>query len=231
MDVWAAANTGNLDELVVALSSQPHLIDAPNPDDPHEEGRTPMQIAAEKGHVGIIEKLVELGSEAVDTGRDGWTPMHAAALNAKVSVMETLVRLGSTAIDSLDANSWTPLFTAACKGHASVIETLVRLGSQAIDTPNESGSSPTRIAANCNQMESLKTLMSLGGDCSFEPTTLCMRRPTIELLRAGVDEDESREVRYRVYFQQSLVSRLLFEVQRNEAQNNKTKQQEAEQRV
>lgn len=52
----------------------------------------------------------------------------------------------------------------------------------------------------------------LGADCSSTLTTFRLSDEIVEQLRKGVvDEDESAEVRYRVYFKESLVSQLLFE--------------------
>ena len=96
-DVCDAAKSGNLRELVTALASYPHLLDTPHA---QQRGRTPLHIAAENGHAGIIAKLVELGSQAIDTpDKYGCTPISMAALKGRESVIETLVRLGSQAID------------------------------------------------------------------------------------------------------------------------------------
>ena len=212
-DVWDAANTGNLHALVTALASHPHLIDTPHP---HKLGeKTPMYIAAEKGHVEIITKLVELGSHAIDTpARDGCTPMFAATWNGHVLAIETLVRLGSKAIDTPNNDGWTPMFAAALNGHVSAIETLVRLGSTAIDTPDNDGWTPVCWAARRGYTGCLKTLKLLGADCSTDGISdrEMISDEMVELLNARVDEDEAWEVRYRVYFRQSLVDRLLLEV-------------------
>lgn len=102
------------------------------------------------------------------------------------------------------------MYAAAWNGHVLVIETLVRLGSKAIDTPTINGWTPVYCAAHGDHMDCLRTLISLGADCS-NTLTFRLSDAMVEQLKARV-EDESGEVRYRVYFTESLVSRLLFEV-------------------
>ena len=209
--VWDAAEVGDIDTLVSALTLHPYLIDAPHF---RERRQTPMFIAAQNGHVGIVSKLVELGSRAIDTpDKYGWTPMYAAALNGDVSVVETLVRLGSQAIDTPNYNGWTPMFAAAFNGHVSAIETLVRLGSTAIDTPNNSGWTPVYAAAMYECFDCVNILKMLGADCD-RTSSLKMTNETVELLKTKVDEDESLSTRYNVYFRQSFSSRLLFKVEK-----------------
>ena len=202
--VWNAAKNGDVDALVTALALYPHHIDTPNP---HELQKTPLWIAAENGYVEIITKLVEFGSTSIDTlDIDGRTPMFAAAYFGYVSVIETLVRFGSTAIDTPNNDGWTPMHAAACTGHVPVIETLVRLGSQAIDTPDKYGWTPMFAATRCNNVKSFKTLKLLGAK-----GTLSWKNDKIsKLSNTPIDENESAELRYRVYFQRSLAARLLL---------------------
>ena len=236
--VWDAAEVGDIDTLVSALTLHPYLIDAPHF---RERRQTPMFIAAQNGHVGIVSKLVELGSRAIDTpDNSGSTPMHAAASNGRVSVIMALVRLGSQAIDTPNKYGWTPMIAAAMHGHVSVVETLVRLGSMAIDTPDNYDYTPMIAAASKGHVSVVETLVRLGSMAIDTPdnygwTPVCFAAhhgstclKTLKLLGADcailsassrsdissdlLDEDESLSIRYNVYFHRSLSSRLLFEV-------------------
>lgn len=212
--VWDAAEIGDIHVLTIVITSYPHLIDTPNP---REQYQTPIHIAAEKGHVEIIEKLVELGSQAIDTpDYDGWTPLYVAARYGYVSVIETLVRLGSQAIDIPNKYGMTPMFKAVMRGHVSVIETLVRLGSKAINIPNNDSWTLIYAAtyyARYSNTDSLKTLKLLGADCSNTPIG-GISDEMVELLKAKVDEGKSLSIRCNVYFQRSFSARLLFEVEK-----------------
>ena len=216
--VWDAAKAGNLNDLTTALALYPHLIDIPHP---YQARETPMYIAAQNGHVVVIEKLVELGSKAIDTFNSyPWTPIHAAADTGQTQVIETLVRLGSCAIDTPDNHGWTPLHIAAKNGHMSMVETLVRLGSRAIDTPDMYGCTPLSSTICYNRKGCIKTLKMLGAKCSTIPFTYLSAKK-MRLLNEQVNEDESAKVRERVYFQRSLLERLLVELDRRSFTINK----------
>ena len=173
--------------------------------------RTPMFLAAEKGHASTIEILVQMGSQAIDSLNEisELTPMYVAAQEGHVSVIETLVRLGSTSIDTLTKRGWTPMHVAASKGHVSVIETLVRLGSTAIDALNTRGVSPLYMALMDKKWECVDRLKELGADRSIAQLS-SLTPKYLNLLDKPIDESKSAKARYRVYFNQSCVSRLLF---------------------
>jgi len=151
-----------------------------------------IHTAACQGDVVEIEWLFIQGADIDVLNDDGWTPMHTAAKRGHVSVIEALVRLGSTAIDTPNRWGSTPIFIAALYGRASVIEALVRLGSTAFDTHNRYGWVPLDVSGKAGKSEAMKTLRALGAGLPLE------------------DEDEAHEIRWRVYFRDSLVEKLLF---------------------
>ena len=208
--VWNAAEAGNLHALTSALVAHPHLIDTPHP---REFFKTPLYIAAEKGHDKIIEKLVELGSNAIDTAKYDTAPMHAAIWNGHTSTIKTLVRLGSQVIDVPGGLSGqTPIGVAATIGNALVVEMLMQLGCTTIDAPNRHDIPPISLAVRGGHVDCLKTLKMLGAkypSVLFDDATGMK-----ELLDTPIDEEEFVDLRYRVYFQRSLSARLLFEVEK-----------------
>ena len=206
--VWNAAEAGDLHALTTALVSYPHLIDTPHP---REFFKTPLYIAAEKGHDKIIERLVEHGCNANNTARYDMTSMHAAAWNGHASTIKTLVRLGSRVIDTRGGpGGWTPIGAAATIGNALVVEMLMQLGCTTIDAPNRHGNTPISLTVRGGHVDCLKTLKMLGAkypSVLFDDATGMK-----ELLDTPIDEEESAKLRYRVYFKRSLTARLLFEV-------------------
>ncbi len=206
-------------------------------DIPSKTGWTPMHIAASYGHVSAIKTLVRLGSAVIDAlTNDGSTPIHVAAYTGNTSAIETLVQLGSTTIDSLDRFGCSAIYIAAREGCVLMIETLVRLGSKAIDTPTKSGWTPLHIAANSGRTVVVETLIRLGStaidarDTAYQTPLEAMHLEWKHdseacaklLVSLGGDctrisnkvilpsEEETLDARHRVYFSQSLVSRLLF---------------------
>lgn len=170
-DVYDAANVGNVD-LVTSLVSQGHAIDARHPFKLHQ---TPLYIAALQGKVEVVERLVELGSQALDTP---------------------------------DLHGNTPIYAATFNGHVAVIEALVRFGSKAIDIANNLNVTPIQAAGRMGRLECLQTLLVLGASCPIESTEK-WSKTMIKHLGRRMKDDEVLELRYRVYFKQSLTSRLL----------------------
>lgn len=213
--VYNAAERGDVEELESALKAHSHLIDIPYGWIPrlaarkrHEFGWTPIYAAARKGRVSAIEMLVRFGSTAIDVPDcEGWTPMITAAHKGHLSVIETLVHLGSTAIDTPDDYGWTPLSTAVRTYQIPIVEALIRLGSAAIDIPDRRGRTPLYIALSHEYFECAQILKMLGANTNIQTEGLSDER--LEELLAPIDEDETAKVRYRVYFSESLVHKLL----------------------
>lgn len=194
-----AAREGNVEKMKGLLSSS----STEDIDTPDKFGRTFLFIAtASKDCVPIIELLVKSGSNAIDTPNNlGYTPLYLAAARGHDPVIEAFVRLGSKAIDTPDNYGWTPMHEAANCGCTSMIKTLVRLGSKAINTPDNCGRTAVYYAKSHGDVECKRTLVALN-----------------DKIVDGIDvnEDYRGEVRYSVYFSQSLVSRLLFSLECNQ---------------
>ena len=97
---------------------------------------------------------------------------------------------------------------AAESPQSSAIELLVRLGSNAIDTRNHFSMAPLDFAFGKKINQNVKTLLALGANPTTSSQTLTAEE--IESM-TRISEDEICEVRYRVYFAQSLLHRLIFQ--------------------
>ena len=138
-----------------------------------------------------------------------WTVMHEAASRGHASIIDVLVQFGNTTIDALTPCKKTPMYIAACRGHLSVIEALVRLGSTSIDAPDMRGESPLYLALKRGKWDRVELLRILGANCSIPQLSLLTEEQRSHL-DEPLDENESAEILYRVYFDRSCVSRLLF---------------------
>lgn len=146
--------------------------------------------------VGVSAILKEHPEWLDKLDKYGITPLSLAAMNGHVAVVKTLVQLGSQALDTPDKYGCTPLFRAAMYGNIYIIETLIRLGSQALDTSNRNGDTPLSWAVRDGYLSAAKTLVALGADSRG----VQIEHPT---------EDFMHQVRFRVYFAESLVGRSL----------------------
>jgi ankyrin repeat protein len=123
-------------------------------------------------------------------------PVHDAALKGDVETIERLVREGAD-IDERNPHDAdvTPMHYAAENDHPEVIEALVRLGSKAMGMPDKTGWLPFTAASFLLNLDASRTFVALGMKC----------------VGLRVTEDEAHEVRWRVYFRESFVQKLLRE--------------------
>lgn len=206
--VWGASKDGDACALTSLLSACLHDIDRPY------KRKTPLFVAAEKGHVHIIRILIDHGSQAIDTlGDYDMTPMHVAAREGHHLVIEELVRLGSVSLNTQNAQLHTPIMLAAMNGQSTTIETIMRLGCTTIDTPDMFGTPLWyAIRYTIRKDSSVRVLKALGADRSTFLRKLSGEDE--KRMNEHIDEDYSLDVRYRVYFQRSLSARLLFEAKK-----------------
>ncbi len=197
---------GNIWDVEKAISSELVEVDVRD-----EHGYTAIYTAASNGRDSLIELFVKLGSKHIDTKCGGATPLRAAVGNGYASTVETLVRLGREDINSPGICGWTHMHAAAY--HESVVKTLLRMGNNQLDACNSGGNPPIQHLCVVH-LPSLRTFLLMGADYSRFKTSFQVRKELETLKREGFEECAFQE-RYPVYFEQSLVSRLLFEIERS----------------
>ncbi|KAJ1466894.1 ankyrin repeat-containing domain protein [Baffinella frigidus] len=89
-------------------------------------GSTCLQIAADKGHVRVVEALLEHGalhnlSLHTATDRYNQSPLWVAAGNGRTEVVDALLHGGADANQEAERGS-TPLHSAALGGHAAAVK-------------------------------------------------------------------------------------------------------------
>ncbi|KAJ1481039.1 ankyrin repeat-containing domain protein, partial [Baffinella frigidus] len=89
-------------------------------------GSTCLQIAADKGHVMVVEALLEHGalhnlSLHTATDNSNQSPLWVAAGNGRTEVVDALLRGGADANQEADRGS-TPLHSAARGGHEAAVK-------------------------------------------------------------------------------------------------------------
>lgn len=182
-----AAHVGDVKGLAAILKVDPQLID--NKD---EVRRTLIYCAALRGHPEIIKLLVDLGSKSIDEPDDeAIIPLFVASAFGHDSAIEMLLRLGSKAIN-VCLRYRSALSIAASNGRPSTVETLVKFGASLILEP---------YVSSVDTMQTLRYLAF-----PFE-NGASSRNPMPDY-----DEHKAEEVRYRVYFQRSLIDCVLFQL-------------------
>ncbi|GKU95954.1 hypothetical protein SLEP1_g9248 [Rubroshorea leprosula] len=77
---------------------------------PKSKGVTPLHLAAEGGHLQVMDELLERGADidARTKGACGWTPLHAAAKERKREAVKFLVENGAFLPDDISDCRFNP---------------------------------------------------------------------------------------------------------------------------
>ncbi|KAK2982492.1 hypothetical protein RJ640_026335 [Escallonia rubra] len=91
-----------------------------------KEGRTPLHLAASKGHEGCVRLLAGAGADVDARSKDGRTALYRAAANGDRRMVELMVEWGADPTITAADRGRSALDVARDKGHKEVIEILER---------------------------------------------------------------------------------------------------------
>lgn len=136
------------------------------------DGRTSLFLAASKGYLTAVERLLETGAdpniEAI-RGDHGYSVLSIAASNGHLPVIEKLLEHGALINGKPGGTALKPLYTAARKGHLTVVEKLLENGARPnIISPN--GTTAISIAALNGHLKIVEKLLEYGAVTNFPPT-------------------------------------------------------------
>lgn len=123
-----AAWEGNLNEVRQRLNHRENVNDI------SRYGFTPLFLAADNGHLGVAQLLVEKGANVNAKNSDGLTPLHGAVLSKNEALVKLLLEKGAK-VNVKSSNGRTPLGLSVC-GPVDITELLLKYGSY-IKTKNQ----------------------------------------------------------------------------------------------
>ncbi|XP_041027245.1 protein VAPYRIN-like [Juglans microcarpa x Juglans regia] len=117
-------------------------------------------VAARKGEVRTIQRLLENG--AVINGRDqhGWTALHRASFKGKIDAVRALLEKGIS-IDAKDEDGYTALHCAVESGQTEVIELIVKKGAD-VEARTNKGVTALQIAESLHYIGITRILVHGG---------------------------------------------------------------------
>ncbi|MBA3771283.1 MAG: ankyrin repeat domain-containing protein [Ramlibacter sp.] len=112
------------------------------------QDESPLMMAALKGHLELVRKLIDRGA---DVNKTGWTPLHYAATNGHMPVIDLLLE-NHAYIDAESPNGTTPLMMAAHYGTPAAVKLLLDAGADP-KLKNQLGLTAIDFANRANRKE------------------------------------------------------------------------------
>ena len=116
-------------------------------------GESPLMLAALKGELDLVEKMVKKGA---DVNKTGWTPLHYAASNGHSAVIRLLLE-NYAYIDAESPNGSTPLMMASMYGSPESVKLLLGEGADPL-LKNQQNMTALQFAQRAQRVDSIELL-------------------------------------------------------------------------
>jgi len=131
------------------------------------QDRTLLGIAAQRGHIQVMEELIAHGAEinvkdSNDPEQTTCPALYLAALGDSADAVNLLISNGAD-INARDDSNSTPLHLAAYKGNREVVEILLANGAD-INAQGWDYSTPLYLAAKSGHRDIVELLLTKGAD-------------------------------------------------------------------
>ncbi|PAA46131.1 hypothetical protein BOX15_Mlig017752g1, partial [Macrostomum lignano] len=128
------------------------------------DGRSALWLAADRGDLQEVDRLIRTGARLNKRQRNGWTPLCAAAWRGHVRVVKRLISAGAL-LNPRQEFGATPLYVAVQNRRTATVAALLAAGADC-DLPENRGWSPMHIAAQYGHVKVATLLINAGADIS-----------------------------------------------------------------
>lgn len=123
-------------------------------------GRSPLHLAAYKGHIEVVRVLLKAGCDLDIQDDGGQTALHRATVVGNNDVIAAVIQEGC-ALDRQDKDGNTALHEASWHGFSQSVKLLVKAGAN-VHAKNKAGNTALHLACQNGHAQSSKVLL-LGG--------------------------------------------------------------------
>ncbi|KAG8227342.1 hypothetical protein J437_LFUL003331 [Ladona fulva] len=158
----------------------------------HVRDRTPMHLAAERGHASVIELLADKFKASIyERTKDGSTLMHIASLNGHAECAMMLFKKG-VYLHMPNKAGARSIHTAAKYGHVGIISTLIQRGEK-VDVTTHDNYTALHIAVESAKPAVVETLLGYGAEVHVRARVGNGDRCALMLLKSGAAPNISTE--------------------------------------
>lgn len=160
-------------------------------------GFTPLALAAQEGHYGIVKLLLQNGARQSVRNDGGCTALIMSAIHGHAQVAQLLIDSGAE-VDAADSNGVTSLYSAALKGHPKVVKLLIEAGA-GVNICASDGCMPLHPSSKDGHLAVVKLLVEAGarldaknreGSCAMHMAADQGHSGVVEtLLKGGANPD------------------------------------------
>lgn len=126
------------------------------------DGRIPLILAAQEGHVPVVAALLEAGSPIEARAHDGKTALRVAALEGHKDVVQYLVCHGAD-VNYKDADGRSSLYVLALENHVVMAEYLLDQDAE-VESCDLEGRTPLHVAAWQGHYDMVELLLNNRAD-------------------------------------------------------------------
>ncbi|KAJ4849676.1 Ankyrin repeat-containing protein itn1 [Turnera subulata] len=128
----------------------------------NELGETALFSAAERGHLEVVEELLQYTSDEALSykNRSGFDALHIAANHGHTAIVQLLLKRDPGLSKTIGQSNSTPLISAATRGHAEVVHALLSHDASLLEMKRTNGKNALHLSARQGHVEVVKALLA-----------------------------------------------------------------------
>ncbi|KAF0684906.1 Aste57867_23150 [Aphanomyces stellatus] len=123
-----------------------------------KDGATPLFLAAERGHHGIVDLLLSENADPNLATSEGYTPLSIACATQQLNIIQELLDADAD-VNMQPEDGASPLYTAAKLGHADVVRLLLRTAHVDVNLARYDGATPLFTACKHGNVQVVQLLV------------------------------------------------------------------------